>query len=701
VAKQIHNSKFHFYLCSMPNNLINETSPYLLQHAHNPVNWYAWGDEALQLAKTQNKPILISIGYAACHWCHVMEKESFENDAVAKIMNENFINIKVDREERPDIDAIYMDAVQAISGSGGWPLNVFLTPDAKPFYGGTYFPPVNAYNRLSWTEVLFNIKQAWLQRNTEITAQAETLMEHLKKSDFSTTLKTNSDENIYTKENCETICKNILQNADIEWGGFGNAPKFPQTFTIQYLLQYYHFSNDENALAQALLSINKMLDGGIYDHLGGGLARYSTDKEWLAPHFEKMLYDNALLLNILADAFAITKDEKYSQAIHHIIQFLQNEMEDEEGGFYAAIDADSEGVEGKFYTWQKQEIEDLLGNDGDLFCEFYDVTDEGNWEHSNILRILKPHKQFAIEKNIEEDTLEKILNECKQKLLQHRNKRIRPITDDKILLSWNAMLVKALCKCGAALQHQPYIDKAVDTFTFLIQKFKHATNENEFYHTYKNNVAKYPAFLDDYACLIQAAIHLQEVTAKSQYLIQSKNFTQFVIENFFDEASGFFYFTHHTQTDVVLRKKEVYDGATPSSNGIMAQNLFYLSIALNEPLWHSLANKMVNHLSIAIVKYPSSFAIWASQLLQQTIGIQEITVIGEQYKPFLADILQLFIPNKVIQAAKAENRQFPLLANKPKADETLIYRCFNYTCDRTINTTNGLYIILKQINKFA
>ena len=361
-----------------------------------------------------------------------------------------------------------------------------------------------------------------------------------------------------------------MQNADTEWGGFGNAPKFPQTFTIQYLLQYYHFSNDENALTQALLSINKMLDGGIYDHLGGGLARYSTDKEWLAPHFEKMLYDNALLLNILADAFAITKDEKYSKAIHHIIQFLQNEMEDEQGGFYAAIDADSEGVEGKFYTLQQQEVEELLGSDAALFCEFYNISAEGNWEHTNILRILKPLPQFAIEKHIEEITLQTTLQKCKQILLQHRNKRIRPITDDKILLSWNAMLVTALCKCGAALHHQPYIDKAITTFTFLVQKFQHATNQNEFYHTYKNNVAKYPAFLDDYACLIQAAINLQEVTADISYLNQAKNLTQWVFEHFFDESSSFFYFTHHNQTDVILRKKEVYDGATPSGNAIMA-----------------------------------------------------------------------------------------------------------------------------------
>jgi uncharacterized protein len=685
----------------MVNLLINETSPYLLQHAHNPVNWYPWGDEALSLAKKQNKPILISIGYAACHWCHVMEKESFENEAIAKIMNENFINIKVDREERPDIDAIYMDAVQAISGSGGWPLNVFLTPDAKPFYGGTYFPPQNAHNRLSWSNVLLNIKTAWLQRNTEILNQADTLIEHLKKSDFSTTLKVYTSLQLFTKDNCDIIFKNCMQNADTTWGGFGKAPKFPQTFTIQYLLQYHYFTKDKIALTQALLSIDKMLDGGIYDHLAGGLARYSTDEQWLAPHFEKMLYDNALLLTILADAYALTKIEKYKEAIHHIFTFLQNEMEDAKGGFYAAIDADSEGVEGKFYTWQKNEIETILGEDAELFCEFYDVTNQGNWEHTNILRILQTEENFATEKNIEASTLNKKLNDCKIKLLQHRSKRIRPITDDKILLSWNAMLVTALCKCGAALSDKNLINKAIDTTHFLLQKFKHPINENEFYHTYKNDVAKYPAFLDDYACLIQALIHLQEVTANTQYLTHAKEITQFVFANFFDDESGFFFFTHHAQTDVILRKKEVYDGATPSGNAIMAKNLVYLSIAFNMPQWNAIAVKMMNNLQSAIVKYPTSFGIWASCVLNQTIGIQEITVIGEEHLNFLNQILQFFIPNKILQAANIESTHFPLLANKPNTPETLIYRCFNYSCNRTINTTNGLFDILEQNNKFT
>ncbi len=685
----------------MPNNLITETSPYLLQHAHNPVNWYPWSEEALHLAKKENKIILVSIGYAACHWCHVMEKESFENEDVAKVMNENFINIKVDREERPDIDGIYMDAVQAITGSGGWPLNVFLTPDAKPFYGGTYFPPINAYNRSSWTDVLLGIKKAWVEKPAQIIEQAETLTNHLHKSDFSTALKNSNDTAIFTTDNCHTIATNILQKADTVWGGFGNAPKFPQTFTIQYLLQYYHFTKKEEVLQQALLSINKMLDGGIYDHLGGGLARYSTDAEWLAPHFEKMLYDNALLLNILADAYQLTKDKKYETPIHHSIAFLQNELMDIDGGFYAAIDADSEGEEGKFYVWQKEEIDRILGEDAELFCAYFDVSKEGNWEHKNILRILKNADEFASKNNLNIIEFEKIIDTCKQKLLQHRSQRIRPITDDKILLGWNALLITALCKAYAALNYKPYKILAQQTFDFIIEKFTVQKNNVALHHTYKKGVAKYPAFLDDYAFLIQAAIHLQEITFNTKYLHLAKQLMEHTIAYFFDEETGYFFFTNKTQTDVIIRKKEVYDGAIPSGNSTMAENLFYLSIVFNNPAWFNMANKMINQLSVAIVKYPTSFGIWASILLKQTVGINEIAILGTNVENLTNQVLEIYIPNKILQASTKQNNDFPLLAKKEITAESLIYNCFQYTCNHPINTTNGLLEVLIQNNKFA
>jgi len=366
------------------NRLANETSPYLLQHAHNPVDWYPWCDEALEKAKIENKVILVSIGYSACHWCHVMERESFENDDTAALMNAHFVNIKIDREERPDLDHIYMDAVQTITGSGGWPLNVFLTPDAKPFFGGTYFPPARAYNRNSWTEVLQFVSKAWSERPNDLIEQAQKLLNHLTHSGSFSYKKFEQiaiqSDKIFSEEHCHQIFTAIMKTADTHWGGFGNAPKFPQTGVIAFLFQYFFYTKDKTALSHALLSIDKMLDGGIFDHLGGGLARYSTDNEWLAPHFEKMLYDNALFIEVLCDAWQITRLEKYKIAIQKILQFLQEEMLHAEGGFYSALDADSEGEEGKYYVWKKQELQQILGTDFNLIADYFNVNEIGYWE---------------------------------------------------------------------------------------------------------------------------------------------------------------------------------------------------------------------------------------------------------------------------------------------------------------------------------
>src|SRR5258706_6315797 len=354
----------------MANRLIKETSPYLLQHAHNPVDWYPWGEEALQKAKRENKPILISIGYSACHWCHVMEKESFENENTAAIMNKNFVCIKIDREERPDLDHIYMDAVQAMTGSGGWPLNVFLTPDLQPFYGGTYFPPQRAFNRPSWKEILTAVSKAFREKRNEIDSQAKDLTEHLQQSN-SFGLQA-GDQKIFSREKVDECFQNLVNNADKEWGGFGKAPKFPQTFSIQFLLRYHYVTKNEEALKQAMLSLDKMIGGGIYDQIGGGFARYSTDNEWLAPHFEKMLYDNALLISVLSEAFQLTKKENYREVIEETIGLVERELMHSNGGFYAALDADSEGEEGKFYVWSFDEARNLLGDKADIFCEYFD-----------------------------------------------------------------------------------------------------------------------------------------------------------------------------------------------------------------------------------------------------------------------------------------------------------------------------------------
>jgi uncharacterized protein len=680
------------------NRLINESSPYLLQHAHNPVNWYAWGDEALQKAKAENKIILVSIGYAACHWCHVMEKESFENEETAKQMNENFVNIKIDREERPDLDHIYMDAVQAIAGNGGWPLNVFLTPDAKPFYGGTYFPPVRAFNRSSWPEVLDAIAKSWQERRNEIEAQAETLIDHLQKANnFGQTLIPVSNT-LFTKQNSHQITENILKQADNVWGGFGKAPKFPQTFTIQYLLQYYYYTQNKPALQQALLSIDKMMEGGIYDHAGGGFARYSTDEEWLAPHFEKMLYDNALLVSAIADAYQITKNKKYAAAIQKTIHFLQREMLDAAGGFYAALDADSEGVEGKFYVWDKDEVDKILGNDAPVFCEFYNVTEKGNWEEKNILRIIKPVDDFAKEKGLAKESLQLTLDDCLQKLLAIRNTRIRPITDDKILLGWNALMVTALCKAAAALNDDNYKNLAITTMDFMLEKFRKEPASAEFYHTYKNGIAKYPAFLDDYAYVIQACIHLQEVSSNTVYLDTAKEITRFVIENFNDEATGYFFFTHKNQADIIFRKKEVYDGATPSGNSIMAENLFYLSVIFNDPTWQVMAEKITTALGTAIIKYPTSFGIWASLLLRNTFGINEVVIAGNNFANLRDQLLQAYLPGKILQCGNGQSTDFPLLKGKNPVNETLIYLCRQYSCKTPVINVESVVRQIKENN---
>jgi len=682
-------------LHSFTNKLINETSPYLLQHAHNPVDWFAWSEEALKKAKSENKVILVSIGYSACHWCHVMEKESFENETVALLMNENFVNIKIDREERPDLDHIYMDAVQAITGSGGWPLNVFLTPDAKPFYGGTYYPPVNAFNRSSWTEVLNGIAQSWKERKHEIEAQADNLLAHLSHSNNLIKDKfspLNEEPSIlFSLAHCHEIFANIMKSADKIWGGFGNAPKFPQTFTIQFLLQYQHLTGNKEALQQALLSLDKMLNGGIYDHIDGGLARYSTDTEWLAPHFEKMLYDNALLIDVLCDAWQITGNEQYKAAILKTITFIKKELLSLDGGFYAALDADSEGVEGKFYVWQKNEIDHILKEDSALFCEYFDITENGNWEATNILRILKPVDQFLCVKKIAETEFKLLIKLCIEKLSAKRYERVKPSLDDKIILSWNALMLKAIAKAAIVLQDDSLKVMAQKNFQFIELNFQSPKELAEMKHTYKNGVAKFSAFLDDYAYLIAAAIQLYELDYDLTYLNKAKKYAEHVIENFSDEENNFFYFTHKNQKDIVIRKKEIYDGATPSGNSIMALNLSKLSIVFNEPTFGERALNMLVSIKDSVIRYPSSFGIWASLLQQNFFKVNEISVIGANARKLSKEISLEYIPFKILMASENSNDSYPLLSQKNIAAVSLIYLCKNYTCLKPYKTSAELF----------
>ena len=678
-----------------PNKLIHETSPYLLQHAHNPVNWFPWGDEALNKAKEENKPILVSIGYAACHWCHVMERESFEDEATAAIMNEHFINIKIDREERPDLDHIYMDAVQAMTGSGGWPLNVFLTPHAKPFYGGTYFPPQKAYNRPSWQETLHGVAQAFTDRRHEIDAQADNLTEHLLQSNAFGLQKPSEEETIFSFEKIEEAFQTLMKSADKEWGGFGKAPKFPQTFSIQFLLRYHQITKNEEALQQALISLDKMIEGGIYDQVGGGFSRYSTDTEWLAPHFEKMLYDNALLVAVLSEAYQLTGNKRYREVIDETMSFIQRELLHPLKGFYAALDADSEGVEGKFYVWDIEEVKEIIGEDTTIFCEYYDITTHGNWEEKNILRVKQPVENFAAKKNIPVEEFKEILKKCRQQLLIQRSKRIRPQLDDKIILGWNALMNTACSKAFSATGSETYRQLAISNMIFLLDKFA-ATDEQSFHHTWKNEIAKYPAFLDDYAFLIQALIHLQEISADKKWLHKAQSITGFVIENFSEAETPFFFYTPVGQQDVIIRKKEMYDGAVPSGNVVMADNLYRLSILLDKREWKQRSLDMVQSIGRAISRYPTSFGNWACLLHEIIAGTNEIVVVGQEFSKIHEEILAKYIPHRVLMATATADNSFPLLAEKTAERLTTIFLCRNYTCLNPVFSANELTSLINK-----
>jgi uncharacterized protein YyaL (SSP411 family) len=698
-----------------PNRLIHETSPYLLQHAYNPVDWYPWGPEALQKAQDENKIILVSIGYSACHWCHVMERESFENAETAAIMNRDFVNIKIDREERPDLDQVYMDAVQTISGSGGWPLNCFLTPNAKPFYGGTYFPPVNAYNRSSWREVLHAIQSAWADKPLEILAQAENLTDHLSKAGLLGSLNKESID--FSNQDLQNITENLLKSADKTWGGFGGAPKFPQTFSIQFLLrQHYHNQKDQKLtfsplgdknqnlgvllgdgglLSQALLSLDKMIYGGIYDQLQGGFARYSTDAKWLAPHFEKMLYDNALLISVISEAYQVTQLPLYKNCIEQTMQFIGHEWQDTDGGFFSAYDADSEGEEGKYYTWQKSEVQALITEEDKffLFADFYNITEEGNWEHTNILWVKEPLGAFCEKRGLDPSKTEEMLAECRGKLLEVRSRRIKPLLDDKKLLGWNALMITACCKAWNALGNDIYLAMAEKAASFISQHLKDTAGV--YYHNYKNGKAANPAFLEDLACYIQAMCHLQECTGDFSYLDTARDVTDLVITAFADSDSPFFFYTPNMQSDIIFRKIDMYDGAVPSGNSTMAINLLYLGTMFNTQTWKERAVSMGNQMRDLVTKYPTSFALWAQLFQWLLYGLNEVAVVGSAHKKVVEAVLKAYLPNKIVQHAACSSNKYPLIADKEfDNDKTLIYLCREFACQQPVLTADELVALI-------
>ena len=723
------------------NRLAKETSPYLLQHAHNPVDWYPWGEEALQTARDQDKPILVSIGYSACHWCHVMERESFEDAETARFMNEHFINIKIDREERPDLDHIYMDAVQAITGSGGWPLNVFLTPDARPFYGGTYFPPRSLYNRNSWREVLAGVATAFRERRTEIENQAATLTRHVATagsfgigedssggngagavrgqpvggtSAGTAVAGPGAADSPFQRTTLDEIRERLLSSADTTWGGFGGAPKFPQTFSIRYLLYDYYFTRNIASLDQACLSLDKMIRGGLYDQLGGGFARYSTDNEWLVPHFEKMLYDNALLVITLSEAFMLTKKPLYREAIEQTIAFVVRELSNGQGAFYAALDADSEGIEGKYYVWDAAEIDAVLGEDAAFFKEFYGVTAAGNWEGKNILT--RPERGNGSPERGEKTGPEhgggsgsgrsgdltpdeqKRLESARSRLLEYRNRRVHPGLDDKILLGWNALMNLALSKAFAALGEDSYRELAIENMRFLRERLR-GNAPHMYSHSWKGE-ARLPAFLDDYACLIAALIQLQEITGDTAYLDEAGEITRYVIRDFGEPETGFFFYTHDAQDDLIVRKREVYDGATPSGNSMMASNLLYLSVIFYEPEWAERASRMSSALIRPVTAYPGSFGGWATLFQAFTYSIPEVVITGRKPEIARKEFLSNLIPYRVFQSTQEENTQFPLLRDKAVTPGPQIFLCKDYACQLPVNQVATALRLIENVYKF-
>jgi uncharacterized protein YyaL (SSP411 family) len=660
------------------NDLSQETSPYLLQHAHNPVQWKPWSDALFATATAANKPILLSIGYAACHWCHVMERESFEDEVVADYMNAHFINIKVDREERPDVDHIYMDALQAMTGSGGWPLNIFLLPNGQPFYGGTYFPPQAMQNRASWMDVLKGVQAAFENNRDKLVEQATHLTQHLLQSNIKA-VQTQEAEVLATNQEFQLIAQRVLQNADTQWGGFGTAPKFPQTFSIQVLFRNYFQNKDQASIVHAIRSIDKMIQGGIYDHVGGGFSRYSVDAMWQAPHFEKMLYDNALILGILAEGYQITKKPIYQNVVEATFEFLQRELHNGEGGYYAALDADSEGVEGKFYTWSYAEIKEIIDPAiFDAFVAYYQITPSGNWEHTNIL-----WTQNELEKE-----WEPAWQNALKKLFDVRSARIRPALDHKVILGWNAMLVVGFSKINAATGNELYKKAAIKCIDWLEENLYHK-EEHHFYHSIANGIPKAHAFLDDYANLIQAYIHLQQMTGENGYLFKAKKWMYYVLLNFIDEDGLYFYYTASYQKDVIIRKKESYDGAQPSGNALICSGLFYLGHVFDQTIWILHAKKMIQSMRPSLLQYPSSFGFWAQSFYQMSTGMIELVGVGPTVYESLPTLNAVFLPHAIRILSQDEEAQIPLLKDKKYTDNQY-FICKNNTCSTPVSNIDGI-----------
>lgn len=680
------------------NHLIHETSPYLLQHAHNPVEWFPWGELAFEKARKEDKPILISIGYAACHWCHVMEHESFENVATAEFMNTYFVNIKVDREERPDLDHIYMNTCQLLTGAGGWPLNVFLTPELLPFSAGTYFPPKPGYGKPSWMDVLMYMKNVFTNERDKVEQQAQSIREHLFKMDqsFIEKIKLPEGTALFNKEELITTVTQLKKQFDTEDGGFGSAPKFPGSMALQFLLRYNFFQKDEAVQQHIHLSLHKMMFGGIYDHIGGGFARYTVDKKWIIPHFEKMLYDNALLISLYAEAYREQPNNNYKSVIENTLAFVEREWMTTEGGFYASYDADSEGVEGKFYTFTYHELESILKENFALAEKVYQIKEAGNWEHTNILFRNKTNDELAVEMEISVAELTQQLDAIKSQLFEYRENRIKPGLDNKIILSWNALMCSGYVQAFKALGNVHYKSIAIKNLDFMLNAFADKQNPDVLLHTYTNGVAKYPAFIDDYAALIGVLLDVYEITNQDAYLTKAIQYTTY-LHTAFKGADGMYFFTPQSQTDIPIRSKDFYDNATPCGNSIMANNLIRLSILTGNNNYYEQAEAMLQLIKTSMLKYGNSFGNWLNAALTFVYPIAEIGITGKNAAALRDAVFGFYYPNSIIQIDELGESTFPLLENRYTNNQTQIFLCRNNTCAMPVSTVQDFTELL---NKF-
>ena len=676
------------------NRLAEETSPYLQQHAHNPVDWYPWGPEALGRAQAEQKPILVSIGYAACHWCHVMERESFENEAVAAVMNAHFVCIKVDREERPDVDQIYMDAVHAMGLQGGWPLNVFLTAEAKPFYGGTYFP------KDKWVQLLGNIGQAYEgEHRNELEQSAERFMEVIGTSELKKYEARNQNAaqdadyaaleaigeapqtglaGVSTDE-FKLLVYNLSTNFDREHGGMNRAPKFPMPSIWRFLLRAHAISGSQAVLEQTVLTLREMAWGGIYDQAHGGFARYSVDGEWLAPHFEKMLYDNGQLISLYSEAFQLTGEELFREVVYDTIEFIRLELTNDEGGFYSSLDADSEGEEGKFYVFTKEELRAILGDEEPLFSDYYNCTAAGNWEHGrNILHRRETDAAFAAAHQLAPGVLPELVAGWKQKIMAVRATRIRPGLDDKVLTGWNALMLQGLTDAYRAFGEPEFLVIAERNARFIQANLR---DGQRLYRTCKDGRASISGFLEDYALVIQAYISLYEVTFTESWLHEAGILTEYVLSNFFDPLENQFFYTDSSAEPLIARKKELFDNVIPASNSVMAHNLRRLGRHLEKSRYVDLATDMFAEVRHLVVKEPQHLTNWAALYAALLRPGAEVALIGPEAEAFREELSRQFLFDTVLVGAEKAS-QLPLLKllKTDTGGRTAVHVCRNQAC---------------------